>query len=183
MGVLIDRTTYFKPTVCQPGQGYQLRGSKPQPSSIIVHTTNGAKGSVFAKEAQYLQESQAVGAHYLIGKRGQIVRFLVPQLHIAWHTGDAKPGFQNAQAIGIELHFTPGDSPTIPQPMLDSLTLLVLELCQVHATIGDLRTAVDTHRAVALPSGRKIDPSGFDDLAFYTWRDLVQCRREGQTAA
>lgn len=182
MGILIDRTTWDKTKLCQPGQGYGLRGAQPQPTRIIVHTTNGNKGTTFEGEASYLQASKIVGAHYLIGKSGQIARLLVPQFHVAWHAGTCKAGWSNAQTIGIECHFTPGDAPTWPPAMLDSLTLLVLELTQVY-TIGDLRTEVETHRAVALPAGRKIDPSGLDDLTFHLWREMAQCRREGLKAA
>jgi hypothetical protein len=29
---------------------------------------------------------------------------------------------------------------------------------------------VETHRKIALPAGRKKDPAGWDDAAFYAWR-------------
>jgi N-acetyl-anhydromuramyl-L-alanine amidase AmpD len=172
----IDRDTYFKPKFCKPGFGYTTRhAGQPQPSRIVIHTTNGRVGSSFDAECTFLAESKSVSAHYLVGKQlGQLVRFLVPQIHVAWHTGSAISGFGNVETIGIECHLTPGEPWT--RPMRDQLTQLVLDLCVIYP-IGDVRTETRTHREIALPPGRKIDPSGWDDLDFEAWREMVQCRR------
>jgi len=159
----IDRTSYNKAAL-PIGTGYDQRPKGFAPSSIIVHTTNGQRGSSFEAEARYIYRSPAIGAHDLVGKRGQIAAFLPPELR-AWHAGQAAPAFLNSRSIGIECHLTPGEAWT--QEMRDALTWRVQGYMQQY---GIPIALVDTHRAVALPRGRKIDPSSWADPDFYAWR-------------
>lgn len=177
MALDIDRRTYDKSRFCRPGQGYQARDSNdPQPTRIIIHTTNGKAGTTFEAEARFLAQSHDVSAHYIVGKRGQIARILRPQDYIAWHAGRTRLGWDNGPAIGIEVHNTPAEGDFTPL-MLDTLGALVLEICEAYP-IGNLVESMQTHRYVALPAGRKIDPSGLNDLTFVTWRKSLQCQRE-----
>ena len=68
----IDRATYRK-TIRPIGTGYDRRPNGMTPSSFLVHSTNGHRGSSLEQEAEYLRDSPKVGAHYLIGKRGEIL--------------------------------------------------------------------------------------------------------------
>lgn len=135
---------------------------------IIVHTTNGNPGSSFSGEAQYLRNSNDVSAHYLVGKQGQIAMILPPHL-MAFHAGEARPGWQNETTIGIEVHHAIGEAWTDAQRQ--ALTWLVLRLLEQHAIPA---RRVETHRAVALPPGRKIDPSDWSDQDFYNWRNSLR---------
>lgn len=173
----IERYLYDKTRILDPGQGYWLRNNgtfkRPLPSRIVVHTTsNRRKNTSFTAEARFIAESPNISAHYLVGKEGQVVRFLVPQFHIAWHTGSAIAGWNNYETIGVEVHVSQGEQWTSIQRA--TLGNLIIDLAAVYPTIGDLRTHVDTHRTIALPKGRKSDPEGFPDTEFYAWRKELQ---------
>lgn len=176
----LDRYSYDKTRFCDPGEGYWLRNNgtfkRPLPSVIIIHTTNNRRKTSFAGEARFLAEANQVGAHYLVGKEGQVARFLVPQFHIGWHVGEAVQGFGNYEAIGIETHVSIGEHWTDAQRQ--SLSNLVLDLCAVYPTIGNLRTFCVGHRHIALPRGRKSDPEGFSDGDFHAWRAQLQNTRK-----
>jgi hypothetical protein len=169
---LIDTFTYDKARLhpLKKGvlRGYQARDPRlSKYKSIIVHTTNGKKGSTFHGEAMYLVNSNIVSAGYLIGKDGRIARILDPVLYTAWHTGNTRATlYSNPYAIGIEMHRTPEEGHITTQ-QFTSLDWLVRQLLQGFAI--DPRY-VDTHRYVAIPAGRKIDPSGFSDAEFYAWK-------------
>lgn len=146
--------------------GYSLRVSAT-PSSVVVHSTNNANPTPFASEVKFLFESPLVSAHYLIGKAAAegVVRFLDPARYSAWHAGKALPGFENEESIGVELHVSVGEAPTRYQ--IDTLTDLVLML---RSQFGIALEKIETHRAIAVPQGRKTDPEGWGDVAFYSWR-------------
>lgn len=165
MAFAIDTLSYPKAKTYPPRHGYQLRGTTP--TSLVIHSTsNLRKNTPFSAEATYLYASDDVSAHYLVGKDGRIVQFLEPAPWQAWHAGTAKVEYQNSRSIGIELHHSVGDAP-YPQAQMDALTWLVRDLMGMFVIPTAL---VDTHRAVALPKGRKLDPSDWGDVAFYQWR-------------
>lgn len=182
--MFIDTTTYDK-TVAIPYNPDKACGYQPRPvgritpRAIIVHTTNGKKGTTFAQEANYIQDSRAISAHFLIGKDGRIVRFLDPKYWIAYHAGCVKATlWSNIYAIGIEMHNTPTEG-HITTPMQESLDWLVRQLMHDYSIPN---TSIDTHRNVAVycknhklagQLGRKIDPSGFPDNEFYAWRNSL----------
>lgn len=168
--LLIDTTSYPKAQVYPQRHGYQLRGTAPV--SIVVHTTNNRRTTIFEEECRYLFKSADVSAHYLISKAGAIVQFLDSRIYQAWHAGRALAPYGNSQSIGIELHVSIGEAPTLPQR--EALTLLCRDLMRrYHIPLAH----IDTHRAVALPSGRKSDPEGWPDMAFYSWRDRLALMR------
>lgn len=144
--------------------GYQSRGGVV-PSSIIIHTTNNKRATEFDTEAVFLRDSAAVSAHFLIGKDGRIVQFLDPLRWQAWHAGVCLPAFSNPRSIGIEHHVSIGEAWTPAQRA--SCTWLTQHLMR---NFGIPAGMVETHRAVARPIGRKSDPEGWDNQAFYTWR-------------
>lgn len=146
---------------------------KESPSSIVIHTTNNSKKNTsFASEATFLRDSPNVGAAFLVGKHGQIAQILSPDL-AAWHAGGkqenglwtCQPAYDNFHSIGIEAHVSVGESWTGVQR--DALTWLVRRLMQQYGIGADV---VQTHRKIALPSGRKSDPEGWPDAAFNAWR-------------
>ena len=163
----IDYQTYRKDAKLRPGQGYNERPAGVRPSSLVIHTTNGRKGSSFASEAAYLRDSPDVSAHYLVGKDGRIAQ-LLPDERCAWHAGNALPAYLNARSIGIECHLTTGEAWSDAQRA--ALTALVERLMQRW----DIpRERVATHRAVALPAGRKSDPASWPEPDFLAWRDTL----------
>lgn len=166
----INRTTYDKSRLTI-GTGYDRRPTHRKPESIIVHTTNGKRGTLFESEARYIYKSPAIGAHYLVGKSGQIIQFLEPGRYRAWHAGACFVEYNNARSIGIECHHAVGESWTVKQR--SALTELV-KLLMAQFSIPTTR--IETHRRVALPAGRKVDPSDWSDRDFYVWRETLTAK-------
>lgn len=160
-------TSYDKTKKLSPGQGYSARPRNIAPTMIVIHSTNGQRGSTFAHEAEYLRDSLKVSSHFLVGKAGQIAQILDPGL-AAWHAGEALTDWTNPHSIGIECHHAVGDD--WPQAQLDSLTWLVRDLMRRYRIAP---AGIETHRKVAIPGPdiRKHDPSDWPDAAFYAWRD------------
>jgi N-acetyl-anhydromuramyl-L-alanine amidase AmpD len=150
-----------KNLILPPGQGYLLRKSDDTYKSFIVHTTNGAAGSKSENELRFLATSRLVSAHYLIGKTGEIFQVLDPESYIAWHTGaTASPETANRASIGVEVHFTPAE--------IDWNVELWIGLTRLARIYQHLE--ILTHREIAIPKGRKIDPSGVTDAQFSAWK-------------
>lgn len=164
----MDTVTYAKHRRYPANHGYYMPDGTP-PVALVVHTTNNARPTAFATEAAFLYTSAKVSAHYLIGKRAAdgVVQFL-PDDYRAWHAGPARAPFGNDASIGVELHVSVGERPTDYQ--IDALTALVRTKMRALAIPARL---IETHRAVALPTGRKTDPEGWPDAAFYAWRDAL----------
>lgn len=165
MAFSIDTTSWRKDTRLPPGKGWGgVRPGGILPTSIVIHTTDNSHATAFDGEAAFLRDSPDVSAHFLVGKIGQIAQILPPELE-AWHAGVAIPAYGNDFSIGIEAHVSVGEQWTPTQR--DALTWLVrLLLDRYHIQPQH----VDTHRAIALPKGRKADPLAFPDAAFYAWR-------------
>jgi len=178
MAFTIDTTTYDKHAKYPQldangdGRGYGSREGVI-PSSIVIHTTNGNKGSSFSAEANYLRDSPDVSAHFLVGRSGQIAQILHPAWE-AWHAGKAVAAYQNLYSIGIENHHAVGEAWTAEQHA--ALTWLVEQLMLEYAIPN---TKIDTHRYVAIPGPtttpdsaqwRKSDPNDWSDQDFYAWR-------------
>ena len=80
--------------------------------------------------------------------------------------------YLNKYSIGIETTHQRGRGPTTQQQAALSA------LCRALMTNYGIDIGrIDMHRAVALPKGRKTDPEGWDDLAFYAWRSTLLLRR------
>lgn len=151
-------------------RGYDNRpdGVNTRIKGLVVHTTNGRIGSSFSGEAKFLRDSPDVSAHFLVGKQGQI-ELIVPTQLRAWHAGNVVSSrWSNDYTIGIECHYTPGENWTTA--MKDALQMLCGYLLYVH---GLKAADIETHRFVAFPPKRKVDPSGWTDDSFYAWRSQL----------
>lgn len=93
----------------------------------------------------------------------------------AWHAGSVRnPIYNNNNSIGIECHYTPGEGIYLPN-MQSALTELVISL-QKQFDIVD----IETHRNVAMPKGRKVDPSHLSDVEFYLWKERVMKKEDNE---
>jgi hypothetical protein len=169
---------YRKDLAWKPGHGYGRNiGTDARPiwvaertggvGSLIVHTTNGNAGSTLRGECEFIRDSPLVGIHDEIGHDGTLAEIL-PGHMVAWHSGATIPGFSNNQSYGIELHNAVSEQLTPVQ--IATLTWRVKSLIAEH---GIPKNRIDTHRAVAVPPGRKTDPSDWTDASFYQWRDSL----------
>jgi len=129
-----------------------------------VHTTNGRAGTSSQAELNFLVNSRAVSAHYLVGKDGQIFQILDPSSYVAWHAGEVhRQQYSNFYSIGVEVHFTPREVHWNGY-MWAGLTRLARMFPSLEFV---------THRAIARPTGRKIDPSGVTNPQFENWKKAI----------
>jgi hypothetical protein len=86
---------------------------------------------------------------------------LEPAHYMAWHTGRTRDlnKYGNPHAIGVEVHFTPGEGFWTGEMWLGITTL-----ARKYPSLEKV-----THRYIAIPKGRKIDPSGASDEFFTHW--------------
>lgn len=154
----IDTTTWRSPN------------SEPRTSAIsaiVVHTTGGSALSGL----RWLTNPQSrVSAHYVIDRAGHIFQ-LVNDDQAAWHAGRSAlggVGNVNDVSLGIELAHATGED--YPPAQIAALT----DLCR--AKIAQYQIPVDrvvSHRAVALPMGRKVDPNDWPEAQFRVWADRL----------
>jgi N-acetylmuramoyl-L-alanine amidase CwlA len=87
---------------------------------------------------------------------------LDPINYMAWHTGKTKDitKYGNPHAIGVEVHFSPSEGIWTGE-MWDAITELARKFIMQEKV---------THREIATPPGRKIDPSGISDEGFAYWK-------------
>lgn len=184
----IDAWTFDKVKLYPPGKqnppytydqfhrGYA--GRRDTPKSIVVHTTNGKRGTSLWAEARFIYQSQDISAHYLVGKDGEILQFLDPTI-VAYHAGSVWPAYRyfgNPYSIGIECHHAVGEEWTTAQK--DALFDLCNHLCKIY----NMRL-IDTHRKIAQPAGRKVDPSDFSDSDFYYFTGRILSTHEKYATA
>lgn len=158
--------------------GYHPRTKKKE-YRIILHSTNGLLHSSFISECNYLLTSPKVSSHFLIGKQGQVIQFFENiELISAWHAGSVINSlWSNENTIGIETHYTPGESEDLPL-LRNALDTLITDLVKQYK-IAD----IEMHRTVASPIGRKRDPSWMNNSDFYSWREYIRerIRNENKT--
>lgn len=149
-------------------RGYGQRPDTPL-TGIVLHSTEGQRGETFPAALQYIRDSPEVSAHYYVGTTGEIQRILDPGPWRAYHAGvSAWQGRADCNdfMVGIELHHTRGQGP-YPTAQLGALAWLCRELMHDHPTITP--AGIAAHRWVALPAGRKYDPSDFPDAQLKQW--------------
>ena len=159
---LLHKPTYQK-------AGWNRRNNKDK-FTIIVHSTNGRVNSTFKDEETFLLNSANVSSHFLISKDGHITQYFDDiSTYTAWHAGTVKDEkYSNDNSIGIECHYTPGETTYLPK-MIESLTWLVQDLMKKYEIVD-----IETHRFVAFPDGRKVDPSFMTDTEFYMWKSRLE---------
>lgn len=141
------------------------RGKGVKAISIIVHATHGNPGSLSKNEANFLQDSRLVSAHYLLGRKpGENYKILPPDEE-AWHAGRCQAMYLNPRSIGIEIHAAENEQ--ILNFQKEALARLLKELCGAYQIPAQF---VQTHRAVAIPRGRKSDPATWPEAEWLAWR-------------
>lgn len=138
--------------------GWKRRGHGPQPAvkTIVAHHTAGARTGNYPS-LRVVRDGRAglpgPLSHYGIGRDGTIYVIAAGR---SWHTGRTFQTSQNNNnAIGIEAENT-GTGQTWPAAQLDSY----VKLCK--ALIDEFKlpvSAVQGHKEIASPRGRKIDPN------------------------
>lgn len=127
-------------------------------SMIVLHATVGSYESSLA---WLCNPASAVSSHYLIRKDGHIAQ-LVPDSEAAWHAGKSVwKGLDSAEiqhcSLGIEMENANTGRDPYPQVQLDAAhDLCAQKIARYHIT----RDMVVRHLDIAIPKGRKTDPTG-----------------------
>jgi N-acetylmuramoyl-L-alanine amidase CwlA len=145
-----------------PSPNHNSRGGV-KVRAIVMHATAGTNSlSHLLNPAPGGNRENAVSAHDLISKTGKIFH-LVDYDKRAWHAGKASiPPFTadvNSLSIGIEIENKNNGQDPYPEAQVAAAVELVQKLTK---EFGITRQFVVTHKACALPPGRKNDPRGFD---------------------
>lgn len=136
-------------------------------SAIVVHSTGG---SALSGLRWLTNPTSGVSAHYVIDRAGRIYQ-LVDDARRAWHAGRSVLGSEwdvNDFSIGIELAHADGED--YPPAQIAALTDLCRALVAAYAIPVD---RVVSHRVVALPTGRKVDPADWPEPDFRAWADRL----------
>lgn len=166
MPLTIDRTTWQSPN----------HDARPAPGvigAIVIHSCEGKPaGNEERSSLPWLCNPAAkVSSHYYITRAGLTYQ-LVADDRRAWHAGASQlnghPDLNN-WSIGIELEHRE-KSAAYPPAQIAALTLLCNQLMARYAIPV---ANVVTHRAIALPLGRKDDPTDWPAPDFLTWRALL----------
>ncbi|MEB3237473.1 MAG: N-acetylmuramoyl-L-alanine amidase [Candidatus Sericytochromatia bacterium] len=132
--------------------------------TIVLHHTGG--GSLESNIAWMNNPASKVSAHYTVGKDGRIVNSVRDQDR-AWHAGVSRYQGRddvNDFSVGIEIVNKGDHVDPYPPEQMEAVAHLVAWLMTTH---GISFERVTGHRDVALPRGRKVDPSNNFD-----WQDL-----------
>lgn len=157
-----DKTSEYK-----LGWGYFVRARAFRTYGIVIHTTNGNRGSTYDNEVDYLYRAKRATAHFIVSKTG-IITQLLDLKYAAWHAGEVNDRqYGNNDSIGIEWHYAIGESKDTP--MMFQATLELCKKLRSELPIVGLKK----HREIAIPKGRKSDPSNMTDEQFEVWRNRV----------
>lgn len=146
-----------KPPVIQmPSTLFESRAGQAIDMIVLHHT--GAPGTAEEVGAFFQGPDAEVSAHYVVGKDGAIVQS-VRDDQAAWHAGPSEyEGRERVSrySLGIELaNLGDGRDPYTDAQYM-ALARLVLHLQERH---GVPTERIVGHKDVAMPRGRKVDPS------------------------
>lgn len=161
MALSIDTTTYRSPNYDRHDDG---RPVLHEPIGVVLHSGGGTKQS----DLGWLTNPKSgVSAHFYVDRAGQIFQ-LMPEEYRAWHAGRASFGGVTDwnRAIGVELEHTAGVHTDYPVKQKSVLRALCLDIIERHKIP---EAFIQSHRAIAIPRGRKDDPSGWDEASLRRW--------------
>lgn len=128
--------------------------------AIVIHSGDGTKASDLA---WLTNVASRVSSHYYIDRAGHVYQ-LVPDERVAWHAGKASYGGLtdwNDPSIGIEMEHTAGVHHDYPELQKNALReLLQAKIAQYHIAPG----FIVSHRAIAMPRGRRNDPRDWSEV-------------------
>jgi hypothetical protein len=136
-------------------------------SAIVVHSCEGSPaGNEEQSSIPWLcNPASEVSCHYYVTRAGRIYQ-LVGEERRAWHAGICSIADDtNSVSIGIELEHRRGSAP-YPVEQIGALTWLCEDIRKRYPIPLD---RVVRHGTVALPRGRRTDPTDWSEPAFRAW--------------
>jgi len=165
-----DVSLYTAPTV--------IRKRVLRRRGICIHTSEGTSSLAWLQGGSAIAGRPA-SSDFLINRRGDIIQ-IVPPGYSAYHSGQARHGLYqepdrtvNQGYYGIELEQMLAKGQVVTNAQYIGLAYLSRVLITINDI--DVRNIVG-HYQVALPQGRKQDPTGFDWTIFTT--ELINPSRE-----
>jgi N-acetylmuramoyl-L-alanine amidase len=157
------RATLTKPEVISaPSPNKDSRNGKDI-DTIVLHHTGSNNGTGDLRHMR--NASSKVSAHYMVDRDGKIYQ-LVKDGERAWHAGKSAlhgvPTDVNGRSIGIEIVNDGGGRTPYTEAQYKALEKLVPWLAKTYSV--PVKNLVG-HKDVALPRGRKDDPSANFDFA------------------
>lgn len=147
----------FKKIVFIYSPNFNHRPENAIVDTIVLHSTVIPTLEVTA-HAFYRKESE-VSSHFIIGKDGSVIESVNPYYR-AWHAGRSRDFLKrdnlNNFSIGIELVNLNNGKDPYPEPQIEALRSLILSLKYQYPL-----KYITSHKYIAIPIGRKIDPAGF----------------------
>ena len=144
------------PVINAPSPNFNERGGKDIDTIVLHHTaSNNGAGDL----AHMRNPKAEVSAHYMVDRDGKIYQ-LVNDSKRAWHAGPSQlhgqPTDVNGRSIGIEIVNDGGGKTPYTEAQYKALTQLTGYLKQQYNV--PMNNIVG-HKDVAVPKGRKSDPS------------------------
>lgn len=140
------------------GSHYTMGRSQPI-TKVVLHNTEGTNSLAWLSTAS---RPNPVSVHVLISRDG-VRHNLVDYRDTAYHVGKARAGYSNANCLGVELeNRSTGGTLTEPYPPEQLNTLAHLLATWLFSYGLQWEMAVVRHGDIALPAGRRHDPSGLD---------------------
>ena len=128
-------------------------------SAIVLHST--VEPTTEGTIEIFLTPQKQVSAHFVVGRDGRIVQMVRVEQR-AWHAGVSileGVGKVNDYSVGIEMvNLNDGHDPYPPEQL--NAVAGIIRLIRSRYEVPDSR--IVSHAQVALPGGRKSDPSAFD---------------------
>ena len=137
--------------------------SAPALLCVVLHAT--ADGGSEAGAEEWLTEPRSrASAHLHLRRDGTVVR-LVPDGRRAWHAGVSR--WRGREDVnGFSLGWEVANRNDGREPYTDAQYAALARLAVHYLAQGLSPDAFVSHAKVALPSGRKTDPAGFDWTRF-----------------
>lgn len=161
-----------------PNFGNRPGGANDIDTIVLHHTASSASAQEIGRYFQ--QRSAEVSSHYTVGKDGTIVQS-VQDGKRAWHAGESTfkgRNDVNSYSLGIEIVNVGDNRDPYTDAQYEALIKLVAWMMQTYGVSLDRITG---HRDIALPRGRKTDPS--DNFDWDRVRKGVQALQQGQPPA
>jgi N-acetylmuramoyl-L-alanine amidase len=164
------------PVVSMPSPNFNSRDGAKIDTVVLHHTASS--GSAQSTGSYFQNPANEVSSHYIVGKDGTIVQS-VADGNRSWHAGTSEfkgRSDVNDFSIGIEICNLGNGTDPYTDAQYKALAKLVAYL---QDTYGISWERVTGHKDVALPRGRKIDPSA--NFSYDRLKSEVAALRGGAT--
>jgi N-acetyl-anhydromuramyl-L-alanine amidase AmpD len=145
---------------CKPDARHRTKGRRglDKPTKGVIHNTEGTDSRAWLSTTS----SPPVSIHVLIARDGTRYN-IVDYGDTAYHVGDAIAGYSNVNCLGVELESRNRNGRATTPYTAAQYNVLAHLLATWIVSYGlDYDEDIKRHGDIALPAGRRHDPSGLD---------------------